>query len=110
MRYKLLSLKNRLRLGLIGQSGLLLYALSTLNLPLRYLGIVNIPEAILPFTWATLFLWFGIRGYTIRKNMGWKHAIAAILASYVTVTLNFIVQIIGFVRGDPKKFEVIRKE
>ncbi len=42
--------------------------------------------------------------------MGWKHAITGILASYVTVTLNFTVQMIGFVKGDPKKFEVIRKK
>ena len=42
--------------------------------------------------------------------MGWKHAIAGVLASYVTVTLNFVVQIIGLVKGDPKKFEVIKKE
>lgn len=110
MRYKLLPLRNRLRLGLIGYSGLWLYALSTLGVPLRYLGLVNIPEVILPFTWATLFLWFGIRGYSIGKNMGWKHAIMGILASYVTVTLNFTIQIIGLVKGDPKKFEVIRKE
>jgi hypothetical protein len=110
MRYKLLPLRNRLRLGLIGYSGLWLYALSTVGLPLRYMGLVNIPDVILPFTWATLLLWFGIRGYTIGKNMGWKHAIVGILASYVTVTLNFTVQVIGLVKGDPKKFEVIRKE
>ena len=42
--------------------------------------------------------------------MGWKHGIAGILPSYVTVTLNFAVQIIGFVKGDSKKFEVVRKE
>jgi hypothetical protein len=110
LRYKLLPFRNRLRLGLIGYSGLWLYALSTLGLPLRYLGLVHIPEAILPFTWITLLLWFGIRGYTIGKNMGWKHAIVGILASYVTVTLNFTVQMVGLLKGDPKKFEVIRKE
>jgi len=110
LRFKLLPLRNRLRLGLIGYSGLWLYALSTLGLPLRYLGLVHIPEVILPFTWISLLLWFGIRGYAIGKNMGWKHAIAGILGSYVTVTLNFAVQIIGLIKGDPKKFEVIRKE
>jgi hypothetical protein len=110
MKYKLLPLRNRLRLGLIGYSGLWLYALSTVGLPLRYMGLVNIPDIILPFTWTTLLLWFGIRGYTIGKNMGWKHAVVGILASYVTVTLNFTVQVIGLIKGDPKKFEVIRKE
>jgi hypothetical protein len=94
----------------IGYSGLWLYALLPLGLPLRYLGLVHIPEVILPFTWITLLLWFGIRGYAIGKNMDWKHAIMGVLASYVTVALNFTVQMIGLVKGDPKKFEVIRKE
>jgi hypothetical protein len=110
LRYKLLPLKNRLRIGVFGYSGLWLYALSTLGVPLKYLGIINIPNVVLPFTYATLILWFAIRGYTIGKIMGWKHAVAGILASYVTVTLNFALQVIGFIKGDPKKFEVIRKE
>jgi hypothetical protein len=110
LKYKLLPLKNRLRIAVFGYSGLWLYALSTLGVPLKYLGIINIPDAVLPFTYATLILWFAIRGYTIGKIMGWKHAIAGILASYVTVTLNFILQIVGFIQGDPKKFEVIRKQ
>lgn len=109
LRFKLLPLRNRLRLGLFGFSGLWLYTLSTLGVPLRYLGLVTIPEVLLPFTWATLFIWFGIRAYTIGKIMGWKHAIVGVLASYVTVTLNFILQVVGLVQGDPKKFEVIRK-
>ena len=110
LRHKLLPLKNRLRIAVFGYSGLWLYALSTLGVPLKYLGIINIPDAVLPFTYVTLFLWFFIRGYTIGKIMGWKHAIGGILASYVTVTLNFALQVIGFIKGDPKKFEVIRKE
>ncbi len=110
LRYKLLPLKNRLRIGVFGYSGLWLYALSTLGVPLKYLGIINIPDVVLPFTYATLILWFAIRGYTIGKIMGWKHAVGGILASYVTVTLNFALQVIGFIKGDPKKFEVIRKE
>ena len=110
LRHKLLPLKNRLRIAVFGYSGLWLYALSTLGVPLKYLGIINIPDVVLPFTYVTLFLWFFIRGYTIGKIMGWKHAIGGILASYVTVTLNFALQVIGFIKGDPKKFEVIRKE
>jgi hypothetical protein len=110
LRHKLLPLKNRLRIGVFGYSGLWLYALSTLGVPLKYLGIINIPDVVLPFTYATLILWFAIRGYTIGKIMGWKHAIGGILTSYVTVTLNFALQVIGFIKGDPKKFEVIPKE
>ena len=110
LRYKLLPLGSRLRIAIIGYSGLWLYTLSTLGVPLRYMGLVNIPDVILPFTWSTLFIWFGIRAYTIGTNMGWKHAILGVLTSYITVTLNFILQVIGFAKGDPKKFEVIRKE
>jgi hypothetical protein len=110
LRRKLLPLPNRLRIAIIGYSGLWLYALSTLGIPLKYLGIINIPDAVLPFTFLTLFLWFGIRAYSIGKIMGWKHAILGVLASYVTVTLNFILQVVGIAKGDPRKFEVIRKE
>lgn len=110
LRYKLLPLGSRLKIAIIGYAGLWIYALSTFGLPLRYLGIVNIPEAILPLILSTLLLWFGIRAYAIGKNMGWKHAIAGVLTSYATVTLNFALQVVGFAKGDPKKFEVIRKQ
>jgi hypothetical protein len=42
--------------------------------------------------------------------MGWKHGIAGALASYLTVTLNFFIHLIGLFKGDPRNFEVIRKE
>jgi hypothetical protein len=80
------------------------------GLPLYYLGIVNIPAVLLPLTYITLAVWLAIRAYTIGVCMGWKHALAGTAASYITVTLNFITHLIGFVKGDPKKFEVIRKE
>jgi hypothetical protein len=110
LRHKLLPLRNRLRIGVFGYSGLWLYALSTLGIPLKYLGVINIPDVLLPFTYATLLIWFGIRAYTIGKIMGWKHAVLGVIVSYVTVTLNFLLQVVGFVKGDPKKFEVIRKQ
>lgn len=110
LRFKMLPLKNRIRIGVIGYSGLWLFALSTLGMPLKYLGLVNIPDVLLPLTYVTLFLWLAIRAYTIGKIMGWKHAVAGVLVSYVTVSLNFLLQIIGIVKGDPKKFDVIRKE
>jgi hypothetical protein len=42
--------------------------------------------------------------------MGWKHALAGTAASYITVALNFITHLIGLLKGNPRKFEVIRKE
>jgi hypothetical protein len=64
----------------------------------------------LPFTWITLLFGSGLDDTPSEKNMGWIHAIAGILASYVTVTLNFTVQMVGLLKGNPKKFEVICKE
>jgi hypothetical protein len=110
LKIKMLPLPNRLRLGIIGFSGLWLFSIATLGLPLYYLGIVHIPTVLLPFTFITMAVWLAIRAYTIGKCMGWKHAIAGTAASYITVTLNFIIHLIGLAKGDPKKFEVIRKE
>lgn len=110
LKQKLLPLPNRLRLALIGFSGLWLYSIATIGLPLHYLGIIDIPSILLPITFVTLLVWFGIRAYIIGKAMGWKHGIIGAAASYLTVTLNFAVHLIGLIEGDPKNFEVIRKE
>ena len=107
---KMLPLSNRLRLAIIGFSGLWLYSIAMLGLPLNYLGVFIIPSVLIPFCFASFILWFGMRAYVIGSNMGWKHGIAGALASYATVTLNFFVHLIGLIQGDPKKFEVIRKE
>jgi hypothetical protein len=106
----MLPLPNRVRLGILGFSGLWLFSIGTLGLPLYYLGIVNIPSVLLPVIFATLIMWLGIRAYTIGICMGWKHALAGTAASYITVAMNTIVHLIGLAKGDPKKFEVIRKE
>jgi hypothetical protein len=107
---KMLPLPNRLRLSVIGFSGLWLYSIATIGLPLKYLGIINIPSILLPLTFVTLLVWFGIRAFVIGKSMGWKHGIIGAAASYATVTLNFIVHLVGLLKGDPRNFEVIRKE
>ena len=44
------------------------------------------------------------------EHLGWKHAVLGALTSYLTVTLSFATLVIGFLKGDPKKFEVIKKE
>ena len=54
LNQKLLPLPNRLRLGAIGFSGLWLYSIATIGLPLKYLGLINIPNYILPLTFVTL--------------------------------------------------------
>ncbi len=107
---KMLPLPNRLRLSIIGFSGLWLFSIGTIGLPLYYLGIVNIPAELLPLTFVSLGVWLATRAYTIGVCMGWKHALAGTAASYLTVALNFITHLIGLLKGNPKKFEVIRKE
>ena len=110
LRQKMLPLPNRLRLGLIGFSGLWLYFIGMLGLPLLYLGIIDIPSMLSPLIIGTLIIWFGMRAYIIGKFMGWKQGIIGALLSYVTVTLNTFVHLIGLLKGNPHNFEVICKE
>jgi hypothetical protein len=110
LNQKLLPASNRLRLSLIGFSGLVLYFVAMLGLPLDYFKVISIPPVLLPVTYAAFVVWFGMRAYAIGKNMGWKHGIAGALASYLTVTLNFVAQLASLFEGDPKNFEVIRKK
>jgi hypothetical protein len=107
---KLLPLSNRVRLAIVGFSGLWLYSVAILGLPLNYFGVVKIPLPFLPLTVATLAIWFGMRFFIIGKAMGWKHGLIGAAASYITVTLNFVVHLVGLLKGDPKNFEVIRKQ
>jgi glycosyl transferase family 2 len=109
VRYGLLPLRNRLRVGFYETAGLVIYAGATIGLLLRVLGLIGYASSIALLTYTTLVLWFGVRGYSVGRVKGVRHAFAAMAASYVTVTLNFLVHIIGLVKGDPKKFEVIVK-
>ncbi len=85
------------------------YMIATVGIALHVLGFVSYGPNLTPLTDSTLILWFGVRGYSVGRVKGPKHAIAAMISSYLTVTLNFLVHIIGLVQGDPKKFEVIAK-
>ena len=107
---KMLPLGNRLRLGLLGFSGLWLYFIGMLGLPLTYLGIIKVPSVFIPLMIITLIMWLGMRAYIIGTAMGWEQGIIGALVSYVTVTLNTFVHLIGILKGDPHNFEVIRKE
>jgi len=109
-RLKMLPLSNRLRLSIIGFSGLWLFSIGTIGLPLYYLGVINIPAVLMPFMYLSFGVWLVTRAYTIGVCMGWKHALAGTATSYLTVFLNFITHLVGLLKGDPKKFEVIRKE
>jgi len=110
LRQKMLPLPNRLRLGIVGFSGLWLYFLGMLGMPLMCFGVINMIPVLVPLFFATILVWFGMRAYIIGKSMGWKQGIIGASLSYVTVTLNAFVQLIGLLKGDPHSFEVIRKE
>ena len=110
LRQKMLPLPNRLRLGIIGFSGLWFYFIGMLGLPLQYFGLINMPGVLFQLIITTLVLWFGMRAYIIGKSMGWKQGIIGSLLSYATVTLNSFVHLVGLIKGDPHNFEVIRKE
>jgi len=107
---KMLPLNNRLRLSIIGFSGMWLYSFAMLGLPLNFFGFVSVPAVLVPFCYLSLAVWLGSRAYLIGEHLGWKHALLGALTSYITVTLSFATLVIGFLKGDPKKFEVIKKE
>jgi len=110
LNQKLLPLSNRVRLAVVGFSGLWLYSVAILGLPLAYFHVINIPSILYPLTGISLFIWFAMRFYIIGKFMGWKQGFIGAALSYITVTMNFFINIIGILQGDPKKFVVIRKE
>jgi hypothetical protein len=90
-------------------SGLVVYAIATILGVLAPLGVVHVPREIATLGWVTLGLWFGFRGYCVGRVMGIKHGLRAALLSFPTVTANFLYHMIGLAKGDPKKFEVIKK-
>jgi len=110
MSQKMLPLPSRLRLGILGFSGLWLYFIGMLGLPLQLFGVIHLPGIFLPLLFSTLLIWLGMRAYLIGVAMGWKQGILGSVLSYVTVTLNAFIQLAGVLKGDPHNFEVIRKE
>ena len=109
IRHGLLPLSSILRLLLQWGLGLGVYVVALVGIPLYLLNLFSYPPELRLATYSTLLLWLGLRGYCVGKVKGPKHAVAAALASYLTVTLNFFVHVAGILQGDPKRFDVIRK-
>ncbi|MGC9051344.1 glycosyltransferase family 2 protein [Pyrobaculum sp.] len=107
--YGLLPLSSRLRILAAWILGLYTYTVSTLGIFLYHLGIVKFPDYLYPLLWATLVMWLLARGVSIGRAMGWKHGVLGTVASHITVTLNFVLHVAALLKGDPKKFEVIKK-
>jgi hypothetical protein len=90
-------------------SGLSVYAIATTLGILVPLGLVSLSWHEQVLAYLSLALWFGFRGYSIGRVMGWRHALRGALLSFPTVTANFLYHIVGLIQGDPRRFEVIRK-
>jgi hypothetical protein len=89
--------------------GLLVYSGATASAILVPLGLISLPFHLAVLSYISLALWFGFRGYCVGRVMGLKHGIRSAVLSFVTVTLNFAYHVIGLIKGDPKRFDVIRK-
>lgn len=107
--HKHLPMSNRSRIAVAEFFGVWVYIAAMFGVPMHNLGLISIPNNLYPLLWVNFLLWLGLRGYSVGQLMGWKHAILAILTSYITVTLNFFVHMTGILQGNPKKFEIIKK-
>ena len=104
-----LPLSNRIRIGIAEFFGVWVYIVAMLGVPLHHLGLITVPTNLYPILWINFLIWLGLRGYSVGVLMGTKHAVFAMLTSYITVTMNFLIQVTGILQGEPAKFEVIKK-
>jgi hypothetical protein len=109
IRNRMLPLRSLALVAFAEFSGLSVYAIATTLGILVPLGLVSLSWHEQLLAYLSLALWFGFRGYGIGRVMGWRHALRGALLSFVTVTLNFAYHMIGLIKGDPRRFEVIRK-
>jgi hypothetical protein len=109
IRQGLLPKSNLAVIAFAEASGLVTYAAATTLGILAPLGVVHVPPYFAALGWVTLGLWFGFRGFCVGCVMGLKHGLRAALLSFPTVTVNFAYHVIGLLKGDPKRFDVIRK-
>jgi len=109
IRNKMLPLRSIATITFAEFSGLSVYAGATTLGVLAPLGLVSVEGINLVLAYLSLALWFVFRGYCVGRVMGIKHGLRAALLSFPTVTMNFVYHVIGLLKGDPKKFEVIKK-
>jgi len=102
--------RNAIRVVLYELLGLITYPLAMIGIPLSLFGFFRFTPELQLLTTFTLFLWLGLRFYSITYIKGWKDGLYGMLFSYFTVTLSFFVRIYGLLKGDSKEFKVIQKE
>ncbi|MEM2068392.1 MAG: glycosyltransferase family 2 protein [Nitrososphaerota archaeon] len=109
IKNRMLSAKSLVTIGIAESIGLITYAVATAGAILVPLGVIQLPPHSLALSYASLAMWFAMRGYNTGRVMGIIQGARAALLSYITVTLNFAYHIIGLLKGDPKRFDVIKK-
>ena len=109
IRNKMLPLGSLALVAFAEFSGLSIYAIATTLGILVPLGLVSLSWHEQLLAYLSLALWFGFRGYSIGRVLGWRQGVRGALLSFVTVSLNFAYHVIGLIKGDPKRFEVIKK-
>ncbi|MEM2233738.1 MAG: glycosyltransferase family 2 protein [Nitrososphaerota archaeon] len=109
IRNRMLPASSLVTIAIAESIGLLVYATATAGAVLVPLGVIQLPSHSLILSYISLALWHGFRGFCVGRVMGLMQGLRAAVLSFVTVTLNFAYHIIGLVKGDPRRFEVIKK-
>lgn len=91
---------------LLGFAG---YGASTTGVVLARLGVLDIPDAIRPLLMVSLVAFlisFAVSGWV---NSGGRVPVVSVLLSFLTCAVSVFVLLVGIVRGNPRRFEVIQK-
>ena len=91
--------------------GLAGYSIATSGVILDRVGVVDVPAGARPLLAASLVAFLGsfaVSGWLNGRARG-RHSVAAVFLAFFTCGFNFFVQLIGFARGNPRRFEVIEK-
>jgi hypothetical protein len=88
------------------------YCLSMAGVVLHRAGMLDIPHgwvrALLALSVVAFLGTFALCGWLNGRGRA-RHSAASVLLSFFTCGFNFLVQVIGIARGDPRRFEVIEK-
>lgn len=88
---------------------LFLYPVAKFGLILQLFNFLKLSFVEQILTSVAFVTWYVIRVYSVKHIMGWLHALVAGIVTNITTFLNFVVCVMGILKGDPKKFEVIQK-
>lgn len=90
-------------------SGMCLYPLAKVGFILDIFNVIHLTPEQRLLSIAGFCAWYVVRFYSVARIKGWKAGLAAAVLSQVTTTLDYYALLRGVIKGDPKKFEVVRK-